>query len=354
MARVQRQAPRIPYVSNLTGTWVTAAEAVDPGYWSQHLRQTVRFGQGLKELLSDPERALLEVGPGRTLSGLAGRLAGRKAKNPVLSSMRHPNESQSDVAFLLGALGRLWLAGAEVDWRAFHGPAPRWGPDTYPGLGLYGLAQYVIPGMSAVRVTSRFAVVFLVFLLLMRSPTQSSVGALLVPFGALCALVGMAWGSGETAVLPLFRTPLFAVHTLAAFLGYSALSVACCAGILYLVLHDQLSHKRIGRLFHRLPPLEDLDQLAHRTVWLGFVLLTLAIAAGALWARQEWGVAWIWEPKGVWAIVSWVVYAGYLVARRSGGWRGERAAWLATVGFAVSIAGFLGTNYFLAAGRHAF
>jgi cytochrome c-type biogenesis protein CcsB len=195
--------------------------------------------------------------------------------------------------------------------------------------------------------------VFLVYLVLMRSPTQASVGALLVPFGAACALAG-AWSASEATVLPIFRTPLFALHTLAAFLGYSALSVACCAGILYLVLHDQVTKKKLGRLFHRLPPLEDLDELGHRTVWLGFFLLTIAIVAGAVWARREWGVHWIWEPKAVWAASSWLVYAGYLVARWRAGWRGERAAWLATIGFAVSIASFLGTNYLLASGRHTF
>ena len=196
--------------------------------------------------------------------------------------------------------------------------------------------------------------VFLVYLLLMRSPTQALVGALLVPFASLCVLLGALVLREDATVLPIFQNPLFAVHTLAAFLGYSALSVACCAGILYLVLHDQVAHKRMGKLFHRLPPLEDLDQLGYRTVLLGFLLLSLAIAAGAVWARQEWGVGWIFEPKAVWAIISWLVYAGYLVVRRSRGWRGERAAWLATVGFALSIAGFLGTNYWLASGRHVF
>lgn len=196
--------------------------------------------------------------------------------------------------------------------------------------------------------------VFLVYLVIMRSPTQASVGALLVPFGAACALAGVWTGHGPEVVNPIFRTPLFAVHTLAAFLGYSALSVACCAGILYLVLHEQVSKKKLGRLFHRLPPLEDLDRLGHRTVWLGFVLLTVVIVTGAVWARQEWGVNWIWEPKAVWAASSWLVYAGYLVARGRARWRGERAAWLATMGFAVSIASFLGTNYLLASGRHAF
>ena len=196
--------------------------------------------------------------------------------------------------------------------------------------------------------------VFLVYLTLMRSPTQALVGALLVPFGAICVLLGAVTFPAETTVLPIFQSPLFAVHTLSAFLGYSALSVACCAGILYLVLHDQVVHKRMGGLFRRLPPLEDLDQLGFRTVLLGFLLLTVAIGVGAAWARSEWGVSWILEPKAVWALVSWAVYAVYLVVRGSRGWRGKRAAWLATAGFALSIAGFLGTNYWLASGRHVF
>ncbi|HSF02802.1 MAG TPA: cytochrome c biogenesis protein CcsA, partial [Solirubrobacterales bacterium] len=196
--------------------------------------------------------------------------------------------------------------------------------------------------------------VFLVYLTLMRSPTQALVGALLVPFGAVCILLGAVAFPAEATVLPILRSPLFAVHTLSAFLGYSALSVACCAGILYLVLHDQVVHKRMGGLFRRLPPLEDLDQLGYRTVLLGFLFLTVAIVAGAIWARAEWGVSWVVEPKTVWALVSWGVYAVYLVVRGGRGWRGKRAAWLATAGFAFSIAGFLGTNYWLASGRHVF
>jgi cytochrome c-type biogenesis protein CcsB len=196
--------------------------------------------------------------------------------------------------------------------------------------------------------------VFLVYLTLMRSPTQALVGALLVPFGAICVLLGAVATTDAAAVLPIFQSPLFAVHTLAAFLGYSALSVACCAGILYLVLYDHVVHKKMNGLFRRLPPLEDLDRLGFRTVLLGFLLLTVAIVVGAVWARSEWGVNWVVEPKTVWALVSWGVYAVYLIVRGTRGWRGKRAAWLATAGFALSIAGFLGTNYWLASGRHVF
>jgi acyl transferase domain-containing protein len=85
----------------------------------------VRFAAGLRELLSDPERMLVEVGPGRTLSGFANRSAGGGSRTIALSSLRHPSETQSDVAFALAALGKLWQAGVEVDWRAFHGVARR-------------------------------------------------------------------------------------------------------------------------------------------------------------------------------------------------------------------------------------
>ena len=114
--KVNLKAPKIPYVSNLTGTWISAAEAMDADYWARHLRQTVRFGEGLHELLKKPEQIFLEVGPGHTLSTLVRQNPEEGAGQTVLSSIRHPQERQSDVAFLLSTLGRLWLAGSQVDW----------------------------------------------------------------------------------------------------------------------------------------------------------------------------------------------------------------------------------------------
>jgi len=196
--------------------------------------------------------------------------------------------------------------------------------------------------------------VFFVYLLLVRAPERPAVGTLLVPFGTLCALAGITGLTAPADVQPILKNPLFAFHALAAFLGYSALSVACCAGILYLVLHDQIAHKRMGRLAARLPSLADLDALGHRTVISGLTLLTASIVAGMVWAKQEWNVVWIWEPKGVWALLTWVVYVFYLVARNSAGWRGVRAAWVSAIGFVASIFTLLGTNYLLGWGRHVF
>jgi len=112
--------PQIPYLSNVTGTWITAEEALTHSYWADHLRQTVRFTDGMQQLLNKQALILLEVGPGRTLSTLARRHSDTAAEHVVLSSLRHPQEQQSDVAFLLNTLGKLWLAGGQVDWSGFY------------------------------------------------------------------------------------------------------------------------------------------------------------------------------------------------------------------------------------------
>ncbi|HBL25588.1 MAG TPA: non-ribosomal peptide synthetase, partial [Acidobacteria bacterium] len=120
VARAAPQPPGIPFVSNLTGTWITVAQATDPGYWACHLRETVRFSDGIATLLAGTRAVLLEIGPGRGLASLA-----RKQHNPVerpapISSLHREGDTEPDSAVLLGALTRLWLSGVEVDWTGVH------------------------------------------------------------------------------------------------------------------------------------------------------------------------------------------------------------------------------------------
>ena len=122
--QVRFQPPAIPFLSNVTGTWITDADATDPAYWGRHMVGTVRFAEGLAELLGDPARVLLEVGPGSTLTTLA-RQHPRAAAPVALSTMRRGSDERSDVFSLLEALGRLWLAGVTIDWPAFHAGARR-------------------------------------------------------------------------------------------------------------------------------------------------------------------------------------------------------------------------------------
>jgi phthiocerol/phenolphthiocerol synthesis type-I polyketide synthase E len=123
VARVRMSPPRIPMVSNVTGTWITDDEATDPAYWTRHMLGTVRFAEGVAELLAEPGRVLLEVGPGQTLSTFVRqRPASEMEQAPaaVIPSIRYPYDRKPDAQFLAEALGRLWLAGVEPDWRAYR------------------------------------------------------------------------------------------------------------------------------------------------------------------------------------------------------------------------------------------
>ncbi|WP_460200413.1 type I polyketide synthase [Scytonema sp. NUACC21] len=117
---VKLRPPRIRFISNVTGTWMSDEQATNPNYWSQHLRQTVQFSDGITQLLEQFEGVFVEVGPGRTLSTLTIQHLQRNTKQVVLSSLPHVKEKQSDVAWLLQTLGRLWLSGVQIDWSGFY------------------------------------------------------------------------------------------------------------------------------------------------------------------------------------------------------------------------------------------
>ncbi|MGZ4164121.1 MAG: type I polyketide synthase, partial [Tumebacillaceae bacterium] len=121
VASCNPQVPSVPYMSNVTGTWMTEDDATDPQYWARHLCQTVRFADGIRELCKEGKYLLLEVGPGQTLSSFAtlGRGEG-DAERIVLPTIRNNYDQRSDVAFLLNTLGQLWLNGVEVDWEGFY------------------------------------------------------------------------------------------------------------------------------------------------------------------------------------------------------------------------------------------
>jgi acyl transferase domain-containing protein len=118
--KVNPKPSKIPFISNLTGTWIKQDEATNPHYWSQHLRSCVRFSPGISELLKQSEGIFLEVGPGRTLSTLTKQHLTPEAKQVVLTSLRHPKEQQADIAFIFNTLGRLWMAGTKIDWSEFY------------------------------------------------------------------------------------------------------------------------------------------------------------------------------------------------------------------------------------------
>ncbi|HEY9230430.1 MAG TPA: acyltransferase domain-containing protein, partial [Gemmatimonadaceae bacterium] len=134
LRRIALSPPRIPYVSNLTGTWITDEQAVSPDYYAKHLRHAVKFDAGVRTLSADPATLLLEVGPGNALTSLARLTLGRDANKRVFSSLAHVKEQRTDTEATLEATARLWMSGAGIDWRRFHARTqPRRIPlPTYP------------------------------------------------------------------------------------------------------------------------------------------------------------------------------------------------------------------------------
>ena len=129
---VELKPPRIPYLSNVSGTWIKPEEATNPGYWARHLRQTVRFSDCLAELFRKPDRILIEAGPGNALASLARQQGGPTTK--AFQSLPHPREKITDLHCALHTLGRLWVSGVNVDWPKLHpsGSVQRVPLPTYP------------------------------------------------------------------------------------------------------------------------------------------------------------------------------------------------------------------------------
>jgi acyl transferase domain-containing protein/acyl carrier protein len=124
--QVTLNQPDIPYISNVTGTWVTGEQALDPGYWAAHVRQTVKFSSGIRTLLDKSNTIFVEIGPGKALNTLTRQHTNTnpdkqlEAPVQVLNLVRHPNANMSDTYFLQDKIGRLWLWGLQINWHEFH------------------------------------------------------------------------------------------------------------------------------------------------------------------------------------------------------------------------------------------
>lgn len=125
VAKVKLSPPTVPYVSNVSGRWITPQEATDPQYWVAHLRQRVQLTRGFEELLAEPAQILLEVGPLATMSSGARRQLSFSSQTTVVSSLPDERESEAGGEAMLKALGRLWLAGQDIEWDGFHKYYPR-------------------------------------------------------------------------------------------------------------------------------------------------------------------------------------------------------------------------------------
>lgn len=152
---------------------------------------------------------------------------------------------------------------------------------------------------------------------------------------------------------PALQSWWLPVHASISVISYGFLALGFCSGIMYLLQERALKKKRFGYFFTRLPSLDSLDQLNSHCLATGFMLFTLGIITGSIWAKQAWGTYWHWDPKETWSLITWFLYAAQIHQRFSAGWRGKRAAVMAVIGFAAVLFTLWGVTYLLG-GVHSY
>jgi cytochrome c-type biogenesis protein CcsB len=219
-------------------------------------------------------------------------------------------------------------------------------------LAVRGLAEQRVPwgNMFEFATAGAFAVTSAYLVLLTRQRVRWLGVAVMLAVVLVLGLAGTVLYTSAGSLVPALSSYWLWIHVTAAIVSMGILTVGSAAAALYLirVRHDGRvtagrapGLSRVGRF---LPEPEVLDRTSYRVIAFGFPIWTFAIIAGAIWAEAAWGRYWGWDPKETWAFITWVVYAGYLHARSTAGWRGSRAAWIALIGFAAFLFNFFGVN----------
>ena len=190
-----------------------------------------------------------------------------------------------------------------------------------------------------------------------RSPPGRAMGAIVLPTVLAMLLVAAAFFPSDIRPLvpALQNADLLAVHVATMILAYAALSVSFAAAVLYLVQAVPDAERRgvVRSRYERLPRARTLDDIALRSVMVGFPLLALGIALGAYWADHAWGRYWGWDPKETSALVTWLIYGIYLHTRGLRGWSGRRSAWVLVAGFGAVMFTYFAVNLWVS-GLHSY
>src|SRR5258705_12849340 len=178
-------------------------------------------------------------------------------------------------------------------------------------------------------------------LILYRYRSQA-VDVFTMPLVSVLTFVAMLVRSGPQDALQGFSASwLFPIHTTLLIFAYAAFFVVFMASVMYLLQERELKLKTFGAIFHRLPPLTTVNDLASSAASLGLTLLTVGIATGMLWSAARDGRIWHNDPKEIFAVLTWLLYFLLILYRSSAKWRGRRAAWLGVAGVAIWVCGLL-------------
>ncbi|MBS3757601.1 MAG: c-type cytochrome biogenesis protein CcsB [Desulfobacterales bacterium] len=217
--------------------------------------------------------------------------------------------------------------------------------------GLMGY-QYVQIGQMPVQnlhQTLSFAAWALagVYLLLRYRFHLKILGAYTAPLTTLMMIVAFCVPQTTETPSTILNSIWLIIHVAIIFIGEAALALAGGTGGLYLLQEHAIKTKNTRFFFKRLPSLEFLDSAGYMFIITGFTLLTVGLITGFIYAEKVWGKIWSWDPKEIWSVITWLIYAALLHERLVAGWRGRRAAIMAIIGFAALIFTFFGVNFFL-------
>lgn len=167
-----------------------------------------------------------------------------------------------------------------------------------------------------------------------------ALGAFIVPLAFLAMALSGVRSAATTPLFPAFQHLWLLMHIFLALLGYAALTLMFCAGVMYLLQEHQLKSKRLGSWYYRLPSLTVLDELNARALLLGFPLLTQGIITGSVWAKYLHGSYLQWSLTSLPLLLSWLLYAVLFGGRQLLGWQGKKAACAAVGGFMVVLVSY--------------
>ena len=219
-----------------------------------------------------------------------------------------------------------------------------------------GVAAGRVPWANMFEFTlTATAIIVGVFLLVQVWQDLRFLGAFVVGF-ALIAL-GVATTNFYVDVIPLppaLQSAWLVIHVFVASLGTGFFALGAALSIVQLLQARRAAGNAAGLKFlDTLPAADKLENLAYRLIVVGFVFWTFTLIAGAVWAERAWGRYWGWDTKEVWTFIIWTIFAGYIHARATRGWRGSRSAWLAIIGFSAVVFNFTIVNLFFK-GLHAY
>jgi cytochrome c-type biogenesis protein CcsB len=196
-----------------------------------------------------------------------------------------------------------------------------------------------------------------VYLLIERKFGIKTAGAFVTPFPFLIMAYASLNPNEIQPLVPALQSNWLISHVVTCFIGYAAFAVSFGVSFLYLFkvrAENRPEKSKKGDTFLDYLPASDLlDEVGYKTIAIGFPLLTIGIITGAFWANVAWGTYWSWDPKETWSLIVWFIYAAYLHARITKGWKGKKAALLSIVGFTATLFCYLGVNLILS-GLHSY